>query len=133
MKNIKNAKIETLQWGLGQGGKAECPQCPPCCGGLLTGFPFLWKTDVTVPLFGFPFSPGLVRRSGGKKARLQCAQLSIWPPPQAPTCILSVTVYDPRYSELSSSDLGVQRFAWRAGNLSQEIFAGCIETTSFLI
>lgn len=35
-ENIKNSKIEALQEGSGQGEKTERPQCPPCCGGLLT-------------------------------------------------------------------------------------------------
>lgn len=132
--SIKNSKIQTLQQGSGLGREGWVSSVPSllrwdpdlvflCCGKLM------WLCAT----FWIPFSPGLLRRSGGKKTKLQSVQLSIWPPTQAPTCILSVTIYDPSQSELSNSDLVVQKTTWRAENLSQEIFAGCIETNYFLI
>lgn len=126
MTKIKSPKTETFQGAPGQ--KAECTQCLPCCGRLLAHAPSPWKTDMPLcHLLDSPHLQGSLEYEAGWRQGSGGLSWAFCPfnhQHQCPPAFsLSPSATLNNLDSDSGSHLGVQKFSWRAGNLSQEIFA----------
>lgn len=124
-KKVKNPEVDTFRGWPGQGQKAECAPCLPCCGGIPALEPMrslpVENRCASVPPFWLLLSPGLPRRSDRMKARLWSTHMSILPLwPLEPTSIRlrSVAICDPwwpgLWQQLLFRSPGIQLESWKS-------------------